>query len=193
MFFLPNKGCITWIFFKSSEMELNEHNDTDVPTVTPGKSLKMCPVRLILVRYYLQDTLLYAHFHAEHQPGHQEKSENVWAPHSCWTPSMEHFVHVNSQMSRIQIKNACIFLLFFSNELNEHSLHECRLRIHSTKTVKTKTNLTSKKHRHTIEIECESIKVCALLNSVYIMLLLIIMWSATRLSLSLLDEKQWKQ
>lgn len=33
--------------------------------------------RLILVRYYLQDTVLYAHFHAEHQPGHQEKSENV--------------------------------------------------------------------------------------------------------------------
>lgn len=103
---------VTWIFFKSSEMELNEHNDIDVPTVTPGKSLKMCAKRLILVRYYLQDTLLYAHFHAELQPGRQEKSDNVSeAPHSCWTPSMEHFVHVSSQMSPIQIKNACIFLL----------------------------------------------------------------------------------
>lgn len=108
MFFLLNKGCITWIFFKSSEMELNERNDIDVPTVTPGKSLKMCPKRLILVRYYLQDT----HFHGELQPGHQEKSENMSeVPQSCWTQSMEHFVHVNSQTSPIQIKNACIFLL----------------------------------------------------------------------------------
>lgn len=70
---------------------------------------------------------------------------------------------------------------FFRNELNEQSLHECRLRIHFTKSVIMKTNLTSKKHRHTIEIECESIKVRALLNSVYIMLLLIIVCSATSL------------
>lgn len=129
-------------------MELNEHNDTDVPTVTPGKSLKMCPKRLILGRYYLRDTLLYVHFHAELQPGHQEKSENVSkAPHSCWTASMEHFVHVNSQISHVQIKNSCIFLLFFSHELNEQSLHGCRLCIHLTKTVKMKTNLTHNGNR----------------------------------------------